>query len=430
MNNLLSKPLRVMILYASVILMLSVPVYFFVVDHIWLEELDENNDIIAERAIYQLHRTDFEAQNLDSLLKFWNVIQPNSRIEPDQQGSSGKKVRYTVYKSHVNPDYKLLEDRFRVLEAPFELKGNKYKLVVESNVEETYETAGIIALITLSFLALLCFGFITLIKRMSARLWQPFRDTLDKLKDFRVDTGDIPDFPKSDISEFTELHQALERLMTKNIDVFNIQKEFTENVSHELQTPLAILQTELGVLFRSQPLTEEQYDLIERTHKALARAVRLNNDLLLLAKVANNQFVVVEDIDMQREILDMADLLENGFHRKSIKFTVDAPASYILSANKLLVTTLLQNLFTNALKYTPQNGEVQIILRRDRLTVANSGNNPLDKEKMFRRFARLTENMTSTGIGLALAQTICKNNNWSLNYSFHEGQHRFEVHFT
>ncbi len=430
MNRLLNKPLRTFIIYASIVLLASVPVYFYAVDTIWLQELDENNDIIAERAVYQLDRTDFRIHNPDSLFTFWNIIQPNARLERlEENRKMPADNRYTIYKGHANPDYKRFKDRFRVLERAFLLDGRPYLLVVESNVEETYETVAVIALITGVFFLILSAGFVVLSRKMSERIWAPFRDTLARLKSFRVDEGQVATFTPSDILEFEELNRALERLMARNIEVFRTQKEFTENASHELQTPLAIIQTRLGMLLQSEPITSEQYHLVESANKALARAVRINKDLLLLARIANDQFSSKEEINMGDQIGGIIDLFGHEFDRRSIRLNTKIDEDAVILSNHFLFTTVIQNLITNALRYCPLNGQVDILLDENRFVISNSGIKELNKARLFQRFAVLDEDNPSTGIGLALVHTICRENDWDITYTFASDMHAFEIIF-
>ncbi len=430
MSRLLNKPLRTFIIYASVVLLASIPVYFYAVDTIWLQELDENNDIIAERAVYQLSRTDFRVHNADSLFTFWNIIQPNARLERlEENGKMPADKRYTIYKGHVNPDYKRFKDRFRVLERAFMYDGRPYLLVVESNVEETYETVAVIAVITGLFFLVLSVGFVVLNRKMSERIWKPFRDTLDKLKGFRVDEGQAATFTRSDILEFEELNSALERLMARNIEVFRTQKEFTENASHELQTPLAIIQTRLGMLLQSEPISSDQYHLVESANKALARAVRINKDLLLLASIANDQFSSKEEINMGEQIGEIIDLFRQEFGRRSIRLNTTIDETAVIFSNQFLFTTVIQNLITNALRYCYSDGQVDIFLGENRFVISNSGSRELNKARLFQRFAVLDEDNPSTGIGLALVDTICRQNNWDITYTFGSGMHTFEIMF-
>lgn len=430
MSKLLNRPLRSFIVYASMVLLASIPVLFFAVDKVWRQELDENNDIIAERAIYQLRHTDFSLHHADSLFTFWNLIQPNARLEylPVNEPIPGDST-YTIYKQHVKPGYKLLKDRFQVLARSFELDGRPCRIIVESNIEETYETVAVIAFITGIFFVILSTGFIFISRKMSDRIWAPFRDTLRKLKNFRVDEGRVPTFAPTGIAEFEALNAALEKLMARNIDVFRAQKEFTENASHELQTPLAVVQSKLGLLLQSEAVSSDQFHLVEGANKALARAVRINKDQLLLARIANDQFASKESIRINDQVDEILDLLGHEFERKSIQLNTTLSADAVLNTNKFLLVTVLQNLLTNALRYCTSGGEVSIVAEEKLFMISNSGVKELNTAKLFQRFAILDEDHPSTGVGLALVHSICTQNGWDISYRFASGSHKFEIAF-
>ena len=129
-------------------------------------------------------------------------------------------------------------------------------------------------------------GAIILVTRfISKRLWEPYEKTLQQLEEFRLENGIIPPLAKSDIKEFTRLNLALNRLMENSLKSYQTQKEFTENASHELQTPLAVFQSKLDLLLQQPDLTEQQADIVQSLYEATNRLSRLNRNLLLLARI-------------------------------------------------------------------------------------------------------------------------------------------------
>ena len=77
------------------------------------------------------------------------------------------------------------------------------------------------------------------------RLWLPFDDTLQKTEQFNLAQSAVPQFQKTEIKEFARLNNSLAKLMQKDKEIYRIQKEFTENASHELQTPISIIRSKL-----------------------------------------------------------------------------------------------------------------------------------------------------------------------------------------
>ncbi|SUJ27238.1 Probable sensor histidine kinase TcrY [Sphingobacterium spiritivorum] len=283
MKKLLSKSIKPFIIYSLVVLLSSIPIYYFLVDGIWLSELDEHNEIVADRTENQLNKLNLSKQQLSESIMLWNSIQPGTNLQPFTDTRIPADSTYTIRRANPYTEHEEI-DRFRVLQRVIRINGQPYILTVETNVEETEETVIAIAIVTLLFFMILVVGFLILNKRLSIKLWTPFRSTLSKLKTFNLNTQTAIEFDQSDTVEFEELNAALTKLLEHNITVFKSQKEFTENASHELQTPLAIMKNKLDLLLQQQQLTEEQYHIIEDINKALSRSARINKNLLLLAK--------------------------------------------------------------------------------------------------------------------------------------------------
>ncbi len=263
MKNLLEKSLKPLTIFAFVVFVLSIPTYLLLVDWIWLKELDENNELIAERIENEFNEQKISDEKLEESIQFWNEIQPVSRIEPTSEILQEDSV-YTILRQNPYTEKKSV-DRFRGLITNIKINNRNFALTVETNVEETEETVAYIATVTLFFFLILVIGFWVLSRRSSQRLWKPFRDTLQKLKSFKLSNQTNIQFSKTNIIEFHELNNALDELLKHSISTYKIQKEFTENASHELQTPIAIIMNKLDVLLQDRSLTGKQYNIIEKS---------------------------------------------------------------------------------------------------------------------------------------------------------------------
>lgn len=267
------------------------------------------------------------------------------------------------------------------------------------------------------------------LRLISKRLWRPFDRTLQIMETFRLENGVIPALPDSGIEEFSRLNDVLNKLMTDSLNSYRAQKEFTENASHELQTPLAVFQSKLDLLLQQPDLTQEQATIIQDLYQMSGRLSGLNRNLLLLAKMENGQFgkSEVDVVSVLNELRPYFDNIADGL-RLEIDLRVD---SLIISANRSLLESLLSNLVVNAVRHNRPNGEITITLNSVSLTVANTSDEAaLDKNMIFNRFYHLSEKSGGNGLGLAIVKAICEYHRWNVTYDYEDGQHLFTVKFS
>lgn len=428
MKKLLNKTLKVFALYSLIVLTASVPAYYYLVDSIWLKELDEHNEIIADRTENELNRLSLNDRELSESISLWNKIQPGTNLKKAVEITVSSDSTYTVLRQNPYVVDKNI-DRFRGLVRLIHINDEPYYLTVETNVEETEETVVAIAGITLLFFLILVIGLLFLNRRLSFRLWKPFRSTLSKLKTFNLNNQTPIVFEKSDTFEFEELNIALGKLLEHNISVYKTQKEFTENASHELQTPLAIIKSKLDLLLQKETVTDRQYQIIEEINRALTRITRINKNLLLLAKIENHQFDDNEMINISQLTDQCLEPFKEHSNNKNITIQADIDSNIIIDGNKTLIEILLNNLLLNAIRHNLQNGTIKIFLSKKEWVVSNSGNIPLNSPTLFRRFAKTSNESAGSGLGLAIIKQICNRHNWTINYQFIDNSHNFSIRF-
>ena len=327
--------------------------------------------------------------------------------------------------------------------------------------------AGMMLQYLLIFCVITIAMFITM-RFFTKKLLVPFDDTLRKTEDFNLAQSDVPLFADTDIEEFNRLNQSLERLMSKDKETYRIQKEFTENASHELQTPLAIIRSKLDLLMQ-EDLGEKEMKLVSDLYQLTMRMGHLNRNLLLLAKIENAQYTTLQEVDiheMLAESLPLYEALQNGTTLKIIgendlaNNTVEDNKSgngssnsrgnqphLKVQANPVLLECLLKNLIVNAIRHSPSQGEIQLIVGDHQLVVSNDSidgkkGKPLDSKTLFQRF-RSGDNQQSgfnasspepprqkgNGLGLAIVKAICDFHHWKIEYHFEDGKHQFIVTF-
>ena len=282
---------------------------------------------------------------------------------------------------------------------------------------------GFLALMVLS--VLIGLGF-------SRRLWRPFYATIDQLSQFRLDQPASPSFPQAHIREFDLLSRSLGELIQTLRQQFSLQKQFTENASHELQTPLAVASAELDFLLQSKHLTADDYTHLQRATDALSRLSQLNRSLLLLLQVENDQFATDELINLSafihQSILDFEPL----FAHKHVTVTLAIQPNVRHRMNRQLTGVLITNLLKNSARHCPVAGNVALSLTNDNLIIRNSGEPlPFAQSQLFNRFVKDPARPDSIGLGLALVKQICDQYGLTLTYTYDQAHktHSFQIGF-
>ncbi|OPB89087.1 sensor histidine kinase [Elizabethkingia ursingii] len=426
MKPLLSKITRPFLIYVFFVLIISVPVYYWVVDTIWKSELDEHNKIIAEKTAYELNRLKLTDEKLSESIKLWNDIQPGTNIQNIKNNDKLKDSIFTYEKQKpYTKEFNL--DRFRALSTIIYVNNKPFRFTVQTNIEESQETIVVIAITTFFFFMAIVFGFLFINRKLSNSVWKPFRDTLEKLKKFNLNHHTKIEFNRTDTLEFEELNRSLSKLIEHNIMVYKTQKEFTENASHELQTPLAILKNKLDLLLQSKDLTQEQYQITEEMNKALTRSARINKNLLLLAKIENNQFDNSETILFNTLLHQSIETLQEHFDQKNITIRENVSEEVEVHGNGSLTEILINNLILNSIRHTPFGGTISTKLTNAAFEISNSGTEKLNTDLLFKRFSSLSSHTGGSGLGLAIIKEICTFHGWAVAYKFENNQHIFSI---
>lgn len=426
MKPLLSKTARPFIIYVLIVFAISIPVYYVVVDSIWSAELDAHNKIIAAKTAYELNRRNLSDEKLKNSIEVWNSIQPDINILELKPDDNLKDTTFTIYKNTpYYPPEKI--DRFRVLLTIVHLNGKPYRFISETNIEETKDTIIALTIVTIFFFILVVIGLLLLNRKLSYTIWKPFQNTLDKLRKFNLSSQTEIEFEKTDTREFEELNESLKKLIAHNVSVYKTQKKFTENASHELQTPLAILKSKLDILLQSDDLTEHQYHIAEEMNRALIRSSRINKGLLLLAKIENNQFDSSESMQLDTLVSQCIEALQEHFKEKRINISTNIQSDITLNGNSILTETLINNLLVNAVLHTELGGSINVNVSKSGLRISNTGKPALDQHLLFKRFSKMSANSGGTGLGLSIISEICKFHGWKVSYEFYEQKHHFFV---
>lgn len=421
LNN---KTIRNYLLYSSVIFLLTIPVLYLVMRSVLLHSVDRS----LKTQLKEIRDNLSEIHSQEEIVA-WSRLDKDISLEPG--GDFHKDEIYTV--DRYNTRHKEKEP-FREIAGNIQVEGRTYELIIRSSLIENEELLGSILLVQVSVLIILVGGLIWINHRLSKRLWQPFYVALKNMQTFELNKQTSLSFKDSTTDEFNELNSSIKALLDRNSAMFLQQKEFTENASHEMQTPLAIVQSKLELLMQTSPLSEEQAALINALDDTNRRIVRLNKTLLLLSKIENNQYESIDVVETGLLCQRLIRQYQIYAEAKEIKIKEQYSAGAVVCANTTLIEILVSNLLTNAIRYNRDNGEILVTADSKGLIVQNTGvSYPLNAERIFDRFhkeTRLAGNDDGTGLGLAIVKNICNLYHYTVSYNFADGWHVFKVSFT
>jgi signal transduction histidine kinase len=320
--------------------------------------------------------------------------------------------------------------RYRQLSFSPEINGKGYKIHIRRALVETKDLIkGVIALEVILFLAFAAV-LAMLNNQLSKRIWKPFHHILDTISNYKVDRAESLSFQRHSITEFNELATAIEKMSAKINHEFNSQKEFTENASHEIQTPLAIIKNKLEVLLQTAGLNEDQMSLISAASTAANRLSKLNEALIILSRIENRQFHKVENISVNDLMDRHLSSLDELIHMK--KITVKRLYRDVLSIkmNPYLAEIFLENLIVNSIKHNCTPGFISISIDANMLSISNAGAEPMiEPDRLFQRFTRANHKSQSLGLGLSIVKAICDTYLIPINYKFENKVHIVSVEF-
>jgi signal transduction histidine kinase len=279
-------------------------------------------------------------------------------------------------------------------------------------------------------LVLLLIAIVVLNRKSSGLLWKPFLSTMEKVNTFEVTRNECLILPaETGTTEFNELNKAITALIARINTAYHNQKQFVENASHEMQTPLAIIRSKLELLINQPGLTEKNAALIGDITEANDRLSQMNRTLLLLAKIENNQFPETEPVEVARLLKKILTDFKNHYEEiPLISATIENTTT--VHVNRVLIDVLISNLIKNAIEHNQPKGNINITLSKKTLIIENTGPAlSVNPHELFERFKKGSHQTKTTGLGLALVKQICNLYQFRVNYNYSDGWHRVMVIF-
>ncbi|KUG13340.1 sensor histidine kinase [Elizabethkingia miricola] len=407
------------IVYSTILSIISIPLFYLSLQHLLLRGLDEG---------MKQQMTWIETKLNSSSSRDNIVFDNNIKVA----SSKDKKLTEIFFSEPIFVTQDNEYVMHRIMIANVSVNGKNYEIRIQKSMIEDEDLLTNILLLQSCFILILVVGLGLINFSISKKLWLPFNDIVRKMKDYRVDTTDTLEFMPTKIVEFKDLEYSITDLVNRNGKLYSAQKEFTENASHELQTPIAVFTSKLELLMQTNPISKEQAELIEGIFSAGEKMQRINRTLLLLTKIENNQFPNIEKISVKEVLNAIVKQYEDTLKLKGVYVEVSSGNNIEINANRILIDILLGNLFSNALRYTDDGKQIKIRISDQSIRISNDAQKDslkLNESELFQRFKKQSNDSRSLGLGLEICKKICNLYQYHIDYDFIDSRHSFTIYF-
>lgn len=424
--KLLNKSILHLMTYLLLIVSLwSVIFYFNMLDEI-KGSVDEELENYKRQIVFKAEKDSTILQQKTFDEGFFSV----NKISEEEALSFKDTYQDTeIYAQDADDEAPELEP-VRILTTVFEQNGNFFELKIFNNMVEEDDLVKELLWDAAGLYVLLIFSILVINNLVLKRLWKPFYELLNELKNYRL--GVSKSFPnvETKTKEFSDLQDAVTTLLQYSEKSYEQQKEFIGNASHELQTPLAIAISKLELLIEKENFTENQAEKIAEIMEIIERLVRLNKSLLLLTKIENKQFFDNQEIKVNDIVKKNIEYLQDIAEFKEVEISFSENSELFAKADAALINIIVSNLLRNAIFHNIKSGKVEVKIEAKKLSVLNTGiDNSLEHGKIFTRFQKSEQHQSGSGLGLAIVKAIAELYDFSVSYDFKNGMHEFSVNF-
>lgn len=413
--KLFAKYSRINLIATLVIFLVASIAFYFTLRLVFINQIDEDLKI--------------EEKEIETYVKEHNQL-PESISVTDQLISYSPvqdKVTRTFRMKMIREEGEAEAEKFRQLIFGVEAGGKRYEATVSKSMEETETlTKSILLIAFTTILVILLVAFI-INRVVLKRIWRPFYQSLDTVKGFRLGSKQALSLSSTNIDEFHLMNETLEKITNSAQLDYLALKTFSENASHEIQTPLAVIRSKLDLMMQEEGLTEKQSESLQAAHNSVQKLTKLNQSLLLLARIENKQFHEKNRMALKSCVEDKISDFQELWISQELHIQARLEEATV-HMNEELMDILLNNLLSNATRHNYQGGQIQIALDQNRLIVSNTSHDPaLQKDTLYRRFSRQSQGNGSNGLGLSIIKQICDSSGFNIHYEFKEGLHQFMI---
>lgn len=414
--KLLNKINRNYALLSSLIFLVGIIFIFIFMEYFISSEIDEKLETQKLNVI----------KNLDQGLK----VEFTPFVEVKEIVNQNFNVEEEIKDTSIYNKFENEFDSYRQLKTIYSNGNKSYLIIVRTDNIEKSDLLFTIGIPFSIILLLTIFISNLIVRKINISIWKPFYMNLEKLKNFSVENKDKLSLINTDIDEFNDLNNSLIELTGKISRDYKKLKEFSENASHELQTPIAIIKAKIEAMLQDESLSSEAAAQLQTINSTATRLARINKSLTILSKLDSEEYeekkVIALKNFIQKKVKDFIEIAES----KGIVVEIKTLEDFDIRINEDHLELLLSNLFSNAIKHNYEGGKIIIDLHESAFTIKNTGM-PLDKEpkKMFERFEKGKYSSESYGLGLVIVKEICDAYKIRIDYTVQDEWHEIRIVF-
>ena len=382
------------------------------------DTLEDYSDLIITRS---LAGKELPSKDIGSNNQYYLREVDNAYAVSRNQISYTDSMVYIAEKNETEPA--------RILTTIFRNEAGRYfELVVSIPTIEKKDLIEAIFYLVLTLYVALLLAIILINVWVFRKSMKPLYVLLRWLEDNRLGRKRTELRNPTNVTEFCQLNDAVNAYASHSEEVFEQQKQFIGNASHETQTPLAICRNRIELLMEDETLKEEQIDELAKTLQTLEHVTRLNKSLLLLSKIDNNQFGEETHVVMNDVLNHFLEDYKDVYEYRNIDVDMTEEGLFEVDMNEMLATMLVTNLLKNAFVHNTDGGKIKVSFSSDAMEFSNTGDDaPLDPQRIFERFYQGKKREGSTGLGLAIVHSICQQSGLQIKYEYRDGMHCFRV---
>ncbi|MEM7486478.1 MAG: HAMP domain-containing sensor histidine kinase [Bacteroidota bacterium] len=413
--NLVRKTNKHYFIFLLLLFPIMVGVDYYVIEYFVNLEV---NDVL----LHESERIDYELKRNGSL-PHSNYIYSTETV-PENFSNQNKFGDTLVFEAYIDKQIPYRTYQFTVDKGSQKIRISLWHILLEMNELILWLFAS-----TTLVLLLLFGGLFFINRRIYQWAWKPFFYNLSALKNYDITRKEPVQLKPSKINEFKELDKVVTALMEQVKKDFQNLKEFNENISHEVQTPLAIIRNKMVLLLESDNLNKEEQQWAQSVYQEANKLSKISKSLTLISRIENQEFKRLDTVDISSIIDNIVRNMEEIIKFKNINISIDLD-SVTVQCDQILANILFTNLIKNAVQHNKEGGYIDMMLTSDKFEITNTGStSDMSTAQLFNRFQKGNKESDSLGLGLSINQKICDIYGFRLDYERDDDKHTFSLFF-